>query len=153
MKNKYICNDETNFGTNNTLIIGDFNIDPYDRAFIAANTLHAIPYLEEAKREYRIVNNNEYRMFYNPTWKFFSKRNIPYASYYYNNSDIVNYYWYMYDQIIIRPHLINAFIDESLSIVSETNNHRLIKNNTPDKIKYSDHLPLFCELEESKIYE
>jgi len=143
--------EEKKYDTYNTLIIGDFNIDPFDRSFIAANTVHAIPFLEEAKRKSRTVNSIEYRMFYNPTWKFLSKRDIPYTTYYYNTGDIVNYYWHMYDQIIIRPQLIDAFVDESLMIIEGTINHKLINSNTPDKSVYSDHLPLFCELKEVNI--
>ena len=28
---------------------------------------------------------------------------------YYNSSDAINYYWHLYDQVLIRPELIDTF--------------------------------------------
>ena len=149
--NDNLCKEENKYNTNNTLLIGDFNINPFESSCISADTLHAIPFIEEAKKFTRFVQGKEFKMFYNPSWKLYGSRNIPYTTYYYNNSSILNYYWHIYDQIIIRPQLINAFIDDSLTIIAETKQHKLMNKNIPDKNNYSDHLPLFCILKESEI--
>ena len=148
---KDICEEEKKHNTKNTIVIGDFNANPFESSCIAANMMHAIPYIEELKSTARIIQGKEYQKFYNPMWKFMANRESPYATYYYNNSDMVNYYWNAYDQIIIRPHLLCAFEYDSLNIITETTNHQLLKNRKPNKEKYSDHLPLYCILREENI--
>ena len=143
--------EETKYNTTNTLILGDLNVNPFERSCISANTLHAIPFLQEVRKPTRTVQKREYHKFYNPTWKFYGSRAVPYTTYYYDNGDMVNYYWNIFDQVIIRPHLADAFDDGSLEIISGTKNHNLIRNNRPDKANYSDHLPLFFALKEGNI--
>jgi len=146
-----IIEQEEKHTTRNTLVIGDFNANPFESSCVAANSLHAIPYINEVKNPTRIVQEKKYQKFYNPTWKFFSKREIPYTTYYCNKSDLYSIYWNIFDQVVIRPELIDAFVDESLCIISETRNHKLLERNKPNKVNYSDHLPLFLKLEEGKI--
>jgi len=139
--------------TKNSIIIGDFNVNPFENACIAANTLHAIPFIEEVKTPDRIVQGRTYEKFYNPMWKFYGNREMPYTSYYHDNSGkMINYYWNIFDQVIIRPELIHAFDDDVLNIITETANHKLLmKDKKPDRNNYSDHLPLFCSLKEENI--
>jgi hypothetical protein len=146
-----ICNAEKNLKTKNTLVVGDFNANPFEPACISANTMHAIPFIEEVQRLSRTIQANDYEMFYSPMWKFWSRRKIPYATYYYYRSGMVNYYWNTFDQVIMRPQLINAFEYDSLVIVTETSNHQLLKEKKPDEDNYSDHLPLYCTLNEAEI--
>ena len=143
--------EESKYNTSNTLIIGDLNVNPFEKSCVSASTLHAIPFLQEVRRPTRIVQKREYHKFYNPTWKLYSNRETPYTTYFYDNSDMVNYYWNAFDQVIIRPQLADAFDDDSLEIISDTRNHKLMQNNRPDKTNYSDHLPLFFSLKEDKI--
>jgi len=147
-----ICDAEDRLGTRNTMLIGDFNVNPFDYACIAANTLHAIPYREEVKSPGRTVMGRKYLKFYNPTWKLLGKREPPYATYYQNRSDIVNYYWHMFDQVLIRPQLASAFDEGALAIVTETESHKLLlEGYKPNSSQYSDHLPLYCELKEANM--
>jgi hypothetical protein len=148
-----IRNNEDKYHTYNTIIIGDFNSNPFEPACISGSALHAIPFAKETVKNTRVIQGTEYRKFYNPCWKFYGKRDVPYTTYYYDNNDMNNYYWNVFDQVIIRPQLINAFKDESLTIISGIKNHELLKSNKPDKNNYSDHLPLFCSIEEGKILE
>ena len=151
MLNYDIQAEEQKHDTRNTIIIGDFNANPFEPSCVSANTLHAIPFPDEVKKTTRKVQNIEYQKFYNPTWKFFSRREAPYSTYYYNNSDMYNIFWNVFDQVVIRPQLIEAFVDDSLTIVSKTKNHQFLGAKKPDRENYSDHLPLFCTLEEGKI--
>ena len=93
----------------------------------------------------------EYEKFYNPSWKFLESSKIPYTSYRYDTSDLVDYYWNMFDQVIIRPRLIKAFDYEHFSILAKTQHHELILNEKPNINNYSDHLPIFCKFKEEKI--
>ena len=138
---------------NNTIAIGDFNVSPFENACINASGMHAIPFPDAVENDNREVMGKMYRKFYNPTWKLFGNRSAPYTTYYYDNSgEDCNFYWYAFDQVIIRPALMEAFDEESLRIITGTKNHNLLKvSKTPDKMNYSDHLPLFCSLKEGLI--
>ena len=144
--------EEDTYNTTNSLIVGDLNVNPFERSCISASALHAIPFLQEVNKPTRTIQGREYDKFYNPTWKFYGNREIPYTSYYYSSSDVTNYYWHIFDQVIVRPILTDAFDDDSLEVISKTQNHNLLRrNNRPDNNKYSDHLPLFFALKEEKI--
>ncbi|MCL1872902.1 MAG: endonuclease/exonuclease/phosphatase family protein [Clostridiales bacterium] len=147
-----ICEQEEMQSSRNTIIIGDLNVNPFEKPCVAANVLHAIPYKEMLCRPARIVQNSEYLKFYNPMWKFLYSRKAPYGTYFYDNSGhIVNYYWNTFDQVIVRPQLINAFDDNSLSIITQVNEHNLLFNGKPNKNKYSDHLPIYFNIKEELI--
>ena len=133
-----------------TMAIGDFNASPFEETCIGASAMHAIPFPDAVKKEGRRVQRKIYKQFYNPTWKFFGNRTAPYTTYYCDRSgQETNFYWYALDQVVVRPSLIKAFDRESLRIITKTKSHRLLnEDNIPNKINYSDHLPLFCRLNE-----
>lgn len=147
-----LCAIEKELGSENTMIVGDFNINPYDPSCIDARYLHSLPIYEETKRRTRTVAGNEYSMFYNPMWRFLGDENEPYGTYYCNNSGSVNTYWILYDQVIIRPALRKRFVDDSLRIITETQSKYLLDSNGhPDKT-ISDHLPIMFEIKEELSY-
>jgi len=148
-----IANHENELNCKNTIAIGDFNVSPFEDIYVSASGMHAIPFPDAVQKENRVILGQSYQKFFNPTRRLLGKNNAPYSTYYYNNSgEDCNYYWYMFDQVIIRPTLMNAFDEESLKIITGTSNYSLLtKNNTPDKTLYSDHLPLFCRLKEDLI--
>lgn len=57
---------ENGLNTTNTIIVGDFNINPYDNSCVNARYFHGIPIYEDAMRESRNIAGKEFRMFYNP---------------------------------------------------------------------------------------
>ena len=87
-------------------------------------------------------------MFYNPMWNLFGDFSFPPGSYYYRGNEVINSFWNIYDQVMIRPCIRDFFIDSELKILCETKNRKLIdKNNHPSK-KISDHLPIIFEIRE-----
>ena len=84
-------------------------------------------------------------------WKFFGERTPPYGTYYYNSSSIVNYYWNLFDQVIIRPSLLNAFNEEDLKILTNIGTNQLLDITKKPNKNYSDHLPLIFKIQEGKI--
>jgi exonuclease III len=149
-----IRKEEIKFNTSNTILVGDFNVNPFERACISANTLHAIPFLQEARRMTRTVQEVEYNMLYSPMWKLYGNDEPPYTPYYNNTGDMTNYFWHIFDQVLLRPHIADAFDNSSLEIVTGTKSHTLVgRNNRPDKNNYSDHLPLFFTLKEGILHE
>lgn len=139
---------EEELKTENTIIVGDFNLNPYDSSFIDARYFHGMPIYEEAKRKTRTIAGKRYSMFYNPMWNLLGDFEQPYGTYYYGGSGTTNTYWNMYDQVIIRPALKGRFISDSLKILTETQTRYLLdRRGHPDK-KISDHLPIMFEIEE-----
>lgn len=139
--------------TRNVLIMGDLNVNPFEEACIAANTIHAIPYVEEINENGRQVQNRIYKEFYNPMWKFLGRPDPPYGTYFYNNSNMINYFWNIFDQFLIRPELIDSLDKDSLEIITTAGDTSLLKKNyKPNKQKYSDHLPIYVRLKGEKIY-
>jgi len=134
----------------NTLIIGDFNAHPFESTCIAADTLHAIPYIDELEEHNQSSAVKRFRKFYNPMWKLIGSEEKPYGTYYFYKTGVINYYWHIFDQVMIRPPLIDAFDEESLAIISKTANHRLLKGKRTNRKDYSDHLPLLCKLREAQ---
>ena len=137
----------------NVMAIGDFNTNPFEDACLSAGTLFALPFADEVIRSpSRGFDGEKYHKFYNPTWKFFGNRTIPYTTYhYYDTGDMANCYRNVVDQVMIRPNLVKAFDDDKLKIISGTKEHQLLKNGKPNKDNFSDHLPLFCVLKEELI--
>lgn len=143
---------EQELSTQNTIVVGDFNINPYDPSIVNAKYFHGIPVFEEAKRGSRIVAGKQFSMFYNPMWNLFGDATPPYGTYYYNGNDAINTYWNIYDQVIIRPALKPRFDVNNLKILTETKQRYLLdKNGHPDKC-ISDHLPIIFEIKED-LYE
>ena len=141
---------EQELGTDNSIIVGDFNINPYEDSCIDARYFHGISVYEEAERKLRKVSGKEFYMFYNPMWNFLGDFNKPYGTYYNNSGGVKNPYWNIFDQVIIRPTLRNRFVDKNLKIVTETKNRYLLDSKGhPDK-KISDHLPIIFEIVEEE---
>lgn len=136
---------ESTYGTEKTIVVGDFNINPYDSGCTGVQYFNSVPIYSEAKKKTRTVAGQDFSMFYNPMWNLLGDATTPYGTYYHSGSDT---YWNMYDQVIIRPALRDSFIDDSLRILTETSSRYLLnRNGHPDK-KVSDHLPIVFEIKE-----
>ncbi len=143
-----ILKTEDSLGTDNTIIVGDFNINPYDKSCISAACFHGLPIYDESKRKSRTVAGKEFLMFYNPMWNFLGDFKKPYGTYYKNSGDTVSTYWNIYDQVIIRPSLRERFIDDSLKILTKTESISLLDKNGHPEQSISDHLPIIFEIME-----
>lgn len=94
----YGCNDFTSIGMHlkkniekiektkndtNTVIVGDFNMNPFESAMISANSLHAVSSRTIAKKISRSLRNQLCSYFYNPMWNLLGDCIDPPGSYYY----------------------------------------------------------------------
>ena len=131
-----------------TLIFGDFNMNPFENGIISSETFHALSSKEITLKKKRRVNKKERYFFYNPTWFLYArKHNEIIGSYYYNKSSPNNLFWNMFDQVIISPDLINVFEFNKFKIITDTKQKNLLyEDKTPNKKRYSDHLPILFEL-------
>ena len=144
-----IENIEIKIKNKKTIVFGDFNMNPFEKGLVAANSLHAVSSSDIALQNDSYIKKKKYSLFYNPMWSQFNDLNRVPGSYYYHSSNIVNYYWNIFDQVIIRPDLITYFDLSTLRFITETNSYKLISlNNRPS---VSDHLPLYFSIKRSVI--
>ena len=129
---KDIIKIENNYDKN-TIIVGDFNSDPYERTLQSLSGFHATMDKKYA-RAGRIFNGTHYEAFYNPMWNLYGDMKKPIGTYYLNKNEDVNQYWYLLDQVILRPDMIDVFKEESLEIIEYP-----IKGIT-------DHFPIFFSI-------
>lgn len=131
----------------NTAVVGDFNMHPYDPGMTSVDVFHGLMTRELAELPDRIHRNQPRRRFYNPMWGLFGDRTPgPAGSHYWRSSAPDNTHWQMFNQVLIRPLLIDHFDD--LHILGHDGNHSLMgKDGAPNKEHLSDHLPVLFRLD------
>ena len=139
---------EARHKVNRHIVVGDFNMNPFETGMIKANGFHGTMSSEVAGRGSRTVQQREYPYFYNPTWSLFGDLNKDVSgTYYYQHAEHVCYEWNVFDQVLIRPSMVDNFVKGSLEIIHSDGVTSLLTNrNVPNKTTYSDHLPLFFKL-------
>lgn len=131
------------------LLCGDLNMNPFEKGLIKANGLNAVMDSSIAKRKSRTVQGQSYKFFYNPMWGFLGdlgKGNVS-GTYYFNPSNHIQYFWNVFDQVLLRPEAIPYFDKEALNILTSTTHYNLLKKSGAiDDKQYSDHLPIIFKL-------
>ena len=83
-----------------TVVMGDFNMDPFEAGLTSSETLHAVMDRRVAARQLRTVQGRERRFFYNPMWNFLGDASAgPPGTYFYNNSAPITHFWHTFDQV------------------------------------------------------
>jgi len=134
---------ENDIGHRHTIIVGDFNMNPFEEGLISADGFNAVVSKQIASTVGKIVDGEHYQFFYNPSWSLMGDiDNLP-GTYFYNKGGYLNYYWHTFDQVILRPELISRFNESSFKIVTSISAISLLDSNgRPDSDNYSDHLPV-----------
>lgn len=129
------------------LVIGDFNLQPYSYGIAGVLSFNATMSIEKAKKVYRKIGVEKRRFYYNPVWDLMGKNNLVQGSYY-NDSDgqDKSIFWYAYDEVLLRPYLIDRFNWDNFKYITKTKNRSFLIRKSIDKKKYSDHLPLKFEI-------
>jgi len=139
---------EADLNTESTIIVGDFNINPFDKGCLDADMFHGVPTYGVASRKTRVVGGEEFKMFYNPMWNFFGDFQQPCGTYFYGGNQIDNLFWNIYDQVLIRPALYDRFTQSQLRIITGTQSLSfLTEKGYPDE-NISDHFPIVFEIQE-----
>jgi len=143
-----IARIEAKLGHRRTLIVGDFNMNPFELGLVDANGFHAVSSKAIASRGSRTIRGQEYAFFYNPMWSLLGDSgSAPPGTYYRDAADSYWYYWYMFDQLLLRPELVSGFVDESLKIITAIAGVPLLrKNGRINATLASDHLPIKFEI-------
>jgi hypothetical protein len=142
-----ISQEENKLGHHRTIVIGDFNMDPFETGMIVANGLHATMDKNITKILSRVIRGTTYRLFYNPMWSRLGDESIgPSGTYYFNSSSPINYFWHTFDQVLMRPDLLEIFDPTGLHVVSCLAEQSLLRGQGIDT-SVSDHLPLVVRLD------
>jgi hypothetical protein len=144
-----IVEEERKAGHSRTILVGDLNMNPFEKGVIAAAGLHAVPTRRIAERIKRTVQGKSYLFFYNPMWAHFGDASDrPAGTYYYERAEHVNYFWNNFDQVLIRPQLMDRFRSDQLRILDNAGETSLSRaDGTPNKGNASDHFPLLFALD------
>jgi hypothetical protein len=59
---------EARAGHKRTVVVGDFNANPFEESVGGVQGLHAIPVRHVGGRDYRTVGRKDYEFFFNPMW-------------------------------------------------------------------------------------
>lgn len=138
-------------GHTRTVVIGDFNMNPFEAGLVSSEGFHGVMDKRIAQKQTRKVLRQQKKFFYNPMWSRLGDDSEGSAgTYYYNSSAPVNYYWHTFDQVLIRPALLPCFDQSNLRIIDKIDRINLIKNGKISN-QTSDHLPIMIELMLSRI--
>ena len=123
------------------VVVGDFNLNPFDTNMISMIGMNAISSRKEvlSKKGQR----NEL-LFYNPMWNLLGDILLPEGTYYYKASTPENNFWHILDQVIISKGIIGLWNDDELKILTKIQGKDL--HNKNGKPKVSDHFPLYFEI-------
>jgi hypothetical protein len=139
---------EKDVGHRRTLVVGDFNMTPYEQGMVATKGMHALM----SKSLTHTVDNLEsrfgYPCFYNPMWSHLGDQpDRSHGSFFFSNAaSATNTFWMLLDQVIVRCELMDSI--SRLTILNHDGTDSLVTNKgRPRKATYSDHLPLFFQID------
>lgn len=130
---------------NNTIVIGDFNANPYDEELLSKYAFNAVLFKAIIGRsEVTNPNSIKRKRFYNPILHYISEDTEMYGSFYYEQNHMTPY-WHCLDQILVRKSLVDSVVD--VKYLKKINLRGLLGGKVPNK-EISDHLPLVVCLQE-----
>jgi hypothetical protein len=142
---------ERKYNIKKTIIIGDFNMNPFEVGMIDFFGLHTTMCSQTAQQGARIISGTKKRYFFNPSWKAYSnvgKKNEPPGTIFYDHRyDTSLPYWNLLDQVIIRPELIIGNLNFKIIHEAEAKGRSLLNSDLkPNESLYSDHLPILYSI-------
>jgi hypothetical protein len=132
-----------------TVLVGDFNLSPFDDAIVGVFGFHALLTRELARRrDARTVRGYDGPTFFNPMWQFMTDRGSrPAGTHYFPDSRPVNHFWYTPDQLLVRPGVVDKLVDVQVLETDGTDSLLDRRYGWPDTTCGSDHLPLLFRLD------
>ncbi len=139
---------ENTAGHQRTVLVGDLNMNPFETGVVGAAGLHAVMDRRVAQRVTRVVQGREYSFFYNPMWGLFGDGSRgPAGTFFHSRSEQKVFFWNMFDQVLIRPALLDCFRMDDLAIIDHTGDQSLLTaSGIPDRSAGSDHLPILFRM-------
>jgi exonuclease III len=132
--------------TDKLIILGDFNMNPYDPGMYTAAGLNAMMTRACVAKGSRTDGGEVYDFYYNPMWSLFGDNTDGPAGTIYDTSSQGIYGWSMLDQVLIHHSIVNLFDD--VKILTEAGPQSLMnEKGRPNSNVVSDHFPIlvnFC---------
>jgi len=128
-------------GTNKLLMIGDFNMNPYDRGMNLAVGMNAMMTRSCVRPGFRRFLGKDYELYYNPMWSLFGDNTEGPSGTVYDTSNQGPYGWSMLDQVVINHSIVGIF--EEVRILTYAGSQPLMDDRgRPDASIASDHFPI-----------
>ena len=142
-------NAQSEHAVSRSVIVGDFNVNPFESGLVSASAFNAVMDARQARKGSRTVQKRNYGYFYNPMWNLLGDATPgPPASFFYDQSTQDELQWHMLDQVILSPEMIDSLDIASVRILDKIGDVPLVtKTGRPRKARFSDHLPLYFELD------
>ena len=138
---------EEQVGHSRTVLVGDLNMNPFEDGVVSAIGLHAVMCRHVAQRHTRIVQSRAYPFFYSPMWSLLGDASPgPSGTYYYAGSEPIVYFWNMFDQVLLRPALLDRFSNQDLEILTSVEETSFLSESGIPGTYASDHLPVRFKL-------
>jgi len=124
-------------------------MNPFDDGVVSGHGFHAVMTRSKALEIERSIDGRSLPFFYNPMWGFFGDNTPgPPGTYYLSSTKPINYFWNIYDQVLVRPAVLDWF--HGPTILDDDGLESLLsENDLPQKTLSSDHLPLCFRIGES----
>lgn len=140
---------KTKSRTNKVVIMGDFNMNPFESPMVAATGLQAISSgALVCRRKTRIYNRKSREFYYNPMWNFLGDEKSPIGSYYYKSPSNQAMYWNTFDQFIVNKELVKEVNLKKIKFINFIGTLQL--GNERGEPTISDHFPLYFEIGEKE---
>jgi len=130
---------EKSTNNRNSLIVGDFNMNPFDQGMIAGNSFNSVSSEEIALEGTRTLMRKKYEYFYNPSWKLFGSNTNIFGTYFLKNPDHSSFHWNIYDQALLRSTMLQKYKIDYSAIYDDV----LFNKNGNC---FSDHSPVHIQL-------
>lgn len=141
-----IREQEERAGHDRTIILGDFNMNPFEQPMNMATGLNAMMTRKCTEKKYRTLQGKSYPYFFNPMWGLLGDRvgSVP-GTYYHTGSSNGHYGWNTLDQVLVRPNALPWY--HGVEIVSKTDRSTLQSPTfRPNTRSASDHFPILLQL-------
>lgn len=142
---KVVRDHEARVGHRRTVITGDFNMDPYEIGMVSTLGFHGLASRRTVQEGHRVVMGDAYDLFFNPMWGHFGDGSArPHGTYRYWSAEHVCQEWHLFDQVLVRPELMNSLPSASVLILETIGKTPLTSSRGVPCV--SDHLPLMFGL-------
>lgn len=132
-------------GTSNLVILGDFNMNPYESGMGLATGFNAMMTRSCTARGTRTQNDKPYDFYYNPMWSLFGDNTAGPAGTVHDTSHQGPYGWSMLDQVLLHHSMVDRF--HNVQILTHAGATELTNmNGRPNAAGASDHLPILVDL-------
>lgn len=129
------------------IILGDFNLNPYEEAMTyltGCNAVSSKNIAMKVSRKDKSEKDKRYFYYYNPMWNFLGDYNGINGTYYYDKTLDHSRYWNTFDQFVVSPALIRDI--DKIEIVKNVGEISLENKNGIPNVAISDHYPLYFKL-------